>query len=176
MGGIGGGASGGASGPIAMTPEMEDSMKKQARADYARFLIGVFLAAPRPAQSLSQYEFSYDRELDAKDGKVDVVRVVGPDDFGIFILFDQKTHRPWMITYRQPAPRNPRNQSTIAGEAEEPKMMDLQLFFADHKQVNNVWLPHHIIKGTNGQMLEEWKIDKYKLNPDIKPNKFEKKK
>jgi len=25
-------------------------------------------------------------------------------------------------------------------------------------------------------MMEEWKISKYKLNPDIKPNKFEKKK
>src|SRR5262245_28622959 len=170
------GRPGGAGGPMAMTPEAEDAMKKQARADYARFLIGALLTTPGSAQDSSQFDFSYDREMEAKEGKVDVVRVTGPDDFAILLLFDQKTHRPWMVSYRQAAPRNPRNQATIADEAQEPKMMDVQLFFADHKQVNNVWLPHRIVKALNGQMTEEWKVSKYKLNPDIKPNRFEKKK
>lgn len=150
-------------------------MKKQARADYARFLIALLLATP----GSSQFEFSYDREMEAKEGKVDVLRVLGPDDFAMYLVFDQKTHRPWMVNYRQPAPRNQRNQATIVSEAEEPKtpaMMDVQLFFGDHKQVNNIWLPHHIVKAANGQMTEDWKIGKYKLNPNIKPNRFEKKK
>jgi len=159
-----------------MTPEMEDVMKKQARADYTRFLIATLLTTPGSAQGSSQFEFIYDREMEAKEGKADVVRVAGPDDFAMLMLFDQKTHRPWMVVYRQPAPLNPRNQATIVDEAKEPKVVDVQLFFSDHKQVNNVWLPHHIVKGSNGQMMEEWKISKYKLNPDIKPNKFEKKK
>ena len=173
----GGMPSGGAArGPIEMSPEMEDAMKKQTRADYARFLIAVLLSTPGSAQGSSQFEFIYDREMESKDGKADVVRVIGPDDFAMLLLFDQKTHRPWMAVYRQAAPRNPRNQSTIVDEAEAPKAIDVQLFFADHKLVNNVWLPHHIVKGSNGQMMEEWKIAKYKLNPEIKPNRFEKKK
>jgi hypothetical protein len=175
-GGMGGGMPGGGAGPIAMSPEAEEAIKKQARADYARFLISVLLAAPVSAQGSPQFDFSYDREMEAKEGKVDVLRVAGPDNFAMFLLFDQRTHRPWMLAYSQPAPRNPRNQATVADEAQEPKMMDVQLFFADHKQVNNLWLPHHIVKAANGQMMEEWKIGKYKLNPDIKPNKFEKKK
>src|SRR5262245_20035275 len=177
-GGMGGGMPGGAgaSGPIAITPEMEDAMKKQSRADYARFLIAVLLATPGSAQGSSQFEFVYDRETETKDGKADVVRVIGPEDFAMLMLFDQKTHRPWRVVYRQLAPISPRNQTTIVDEAKEPKVMDVQLFFADHKQVNNVWLPHHIVKGSNGQMMEEWKISKYKLNPDIKANRFEKKK
>jgi hypothetical protein len=176
-GGMGGGMpGGGASGPIAMAPEMENAMKKQTRADYMRFMIAVFLATPGSEQGSSQFEFFYDREMDAKDGKADVVRVIGPDDFAMLLLFDQKTHRPWMVVYRQPAPVNPRNQATIVDEAKEPKVVDVQLFFADHKQVNNVWLPHHITKGSNGQLMEDWKISKYKLNPDIKANRFEKKK
>ncbi len=184
MGGRGGGGRGGmgggmpgnrpgaASGPISMSPEAEDAMKRQARADYTRFLIAVLLATP----GSSPFEFSYDRETETKDGKVDVVRVLGADDFEMLMLFDQKTHRPWMVVYRQPAPRGPRNPQNADQEPSEPKMMDVQLFFADHKQVGNVWLPHRLVKATGGQMTEDWKVGKYKLNPGIKPNKFEKKK
>jgi hypothetical protein len=171
-GGMPGGAGGGASGPVAMSPEAEDAMKRQARADYTRFLIAVLLATP----GSSPFEFSFDRELEAREGKVDVLRVLGPDDFAMFLLFDQRTHRPWMVSYQQPAPRGPRNPQTGTDAAEEPKMMDIQLFFTDHKQVNNLWLPHRIVKGSNGRVMEEWKVSKYKLNPDIKPNRFEKKK
>jgi hypothetical protein len=173
-GGMGGEAPAGrdASGPVLMSPEVEDAMKRQARADYTRFLIATLLASP----GSSQFEFSYDREMEAKEGKVDVLRVLGPDNFQMLMLFDQKTHRPWMVVYRQMAPRGPRNPQNPDQEPSEPKMEDVQLFFADHKQVNNLYLPHHIVKGASGRMLEEWKVGKYKLNPDIKPNKFEKKK
>ena len=173
-GGMGGGMPSGreAGGPVSMSPEAEDAMKRQARADYTRFLVAVLLAAP----GSSQFEFNYDREMEAKEGKVDVLRVLGPDNFEMLMLFDQKTHRPWMAVYRQMAPRGPRNPQNADQEPSEPKTMDVQIFFTDHKQVNNLWLPHQIVKGANGQMLEEWKVSKYKLNPDIKPNKFEKKK
>jgi hypothetical protein len=175
-GGMGGGAPGNrpgaASGPVSMSPEAEDAMKRQARADYTRFLIAVLLATP----GSSPFEFSYDRETETKDGKVDVLRIIGPDDFAMLMLFDQKTHRPWMAVYRQPAPRGPRNPQNADQEPNEPRLVDVQLFFADHKQVGNVWLPHRLVKAAGGQMTEEWKVGKYKLNPDIKPNKFEKKK
>jgi hypothetical protein len=175
-GGMSDGRPGAGSGAIAMPPEAEAAMKKQARDEYTRFLIGMCLTTPGSAQGAAPYEFTYDRELEAKDGKVDVVRVSGPDDFAMFLLFDQKTHRPWMLNYRQAAQRNPRNQATIVDEVEEPKLIEAQLFLGDYKQVNNVWLPHHIVRVSNGQATEDWKIGKYKLNPDIKPNHFEKKK
>lgn len=171
-GGMGGGMPTGAGGPPSMSPEAEDAMKRQARADYTRFLIALLLATP----GSSPFEFSYDRETETKDGKVDVLRVIGPDDFAMLMLFDQKTHRPWMAVYRQPAPHGPRNPQNADQEPSGPKLVDVQLFFSDHKQVGNVWLPHRLVKAASGQMTEEWKVGKYKLNPDIKPNKFEKKK
>ncbi len=167
--GMGGQMPGGASAAISMSPEAEDAMKKQARADYLRFMIAVLLSTP----GSSQFEFSYDREMEATEGKVDVLKVQGPDDFSMLLLFDQRTRRPWMAVYQQPAQRGPRSS---ADASEEPKVMDVQLFFADHKQVGNVWLPHRIVKGASGRMLEQWKVSKYKLNPEIKPNRFEKKK
>ena len=81
-----------------------------------------------------------------------------------------------MLYYAAPAPRGTRRPQSAEEENEEPKMVEYQLFFSDHKQVGNVWLPHRIVKATGGQTVEEWKLTKYKLNPDLKPNRFEKKK
>src|SRR5262245_42229984 len=158
-----------------ISPEMEDLMKRETRGDFARFLIAVLLQAPD-----SRYEFSYDRQMDAKEGKVDVLKVFGPDEFASLLVIDQKTHRPSVMAYRAPAargPSNPRNSPTIVDEAPEgPKLVDYQLFFSEHKQFGNVWFPQRIVKSANGQMVEEWRLNKYKINPDIKPNRFEKKK
>ncbi len=140
------------------------------------FLLGVLLTAPTSAQ----LEFAYEREMETKDGKVDALKVTGSDGFAAWLVVDQKTHRPWMLNFRAPAMRGPRPSAqtpTDVREAEtQPQFVDVQVFFTDHKQVGNVWLPHQIVKASNGQMSEEWKISKYKLNPDLKPNRFEKKK
>ena len=50
----------------------------------------------------------------------------------------------------------------------------VQFVLADYRNVNGVWLPFHIIKAINGAPVDEWKIEKYKLNPDLKPKRFEK--
>ena len=157
-----------------MSPEAEDAMRREARADFARMVIGLLLIAP---QSASPFEFSYEKELDAKEGKADVLRVLGPEQFGMFLLFDQKTHRPWMLTWRAPAPRTgrPGDTPTDAEEA-EPRMIDYQLFFSDHKPEGGLQLPHRVARVVNGQVVEEWKLNKFKINPDLKPNRFEKKK
>ncbi len=161
----------GVMGPI--SPEAQAAMQRQLRADFNRFLVAVFLASA----GSSQFNYAFERELDAKEGnKVDALSVTGPDGFAVWLFVDQKTHRPSVVNYRAPAPRNPRNQNLNEDETGEPKMIDYQLFFADHKQVGNVWLPHRIVKTSEGRIIEEWKLSKYKLNPDLKPNKFEKKK
>jgi len=174
-GGRGGNDTGAQPGSRVMNDDSPET-QRQARADFARFMIAVLLAPP----DVSSFKFSYDREMDGKDGKLDVLSVMGTDGFGMYMMFDQKTHRPSMLYYAAPAPRvgrRPQNaQPNPDDENGEPKMAEYQLFFSDHKQVGNVWLPHRIVKATGGQMVEEWKLTKYKLNPDLKPAKFEKKK
>ncbi len=188
-GGMGGsrGGRGGAGGPMGMpggggggmmgsSPEDRAAMQRQVRADFNRYLVAVLLEYG----GSSQFNYSYEREMEAKDGKADAISVTGPDGFAIWLLVDQKTHRPRMVAYRAPAPRPPRNQQgnqpVDQDETGEPKMIDYQVFFTDHKQVGNVWLPHKIVKASEGRMIEELKLSKYKINPDLKPNKFEKKK
>lgn len=174
-GGMPGGRSPGMGGPggiVNASPEAQAAMERQVRADFNRFLVGVLLA---PGGS-SQFTYSFDREMETKEGKADLLGVMGPDGFAVLLLIDQKSHRPWMVNYRAPAPRGPRPQPAEQDETGEPKMIDVQVFFADHKQVGNVWLPHRIVKSTDGRIIEEWKVSKYKLNPEIKANRFEKKK
>ena len=174
-GGRGGNDTGAPAGNRIMNDNSPES-QRQARADFARFMIAVLLAPP----DVSSFKFSYDREMDGKEGKLDVLSVMGTDGFGMYMMFDQKTHRPSMLYYAAPAPRAARRPQNVQPNPDEengePKMAEYQLFLSDHKQVGNVWLPHRIVKATGGQMVEEWKLTKYKLNPDLKPAKFEKKK
>lgn len=176
-GGFGGGtgAPGGRGGggmrePI-LSPEAQALLQKQIKADYARFFMALLASAP----TASAFDFVYDRELDAKDGKLDVIKVSGTDEFVMWLMFNQKTHLPWMLLYRAEVPRVPRRPQNSDQEATEPAMLDYQIFFAEHKQFGNVMLPQKIVKAANGQMIEEWKLGKYKINPGIKEDKFNKK-
>lgn len=180
----GGGMPGGANGPGrsgrmpgmgTLSPEMEDQLKHAARADFARLLIAVLLATP----DATKFTFTYEKEVEGKDGKIDALRVIGPDDFVALLLLDQKSHRPAMLAYRALAPRSPRGAAQPSNPDEEafgPKLVDYQLYFSDHRPEGNLFVPHRIVKVSEGQMIEEWKLNKFKLNPDLKPNKFEKKK
>lgn len=167
-GGGGGNANGG------MLGEASPEIQKQIKEDYARYLVMMLGGA----SATPSFDYSYDRELDAKEGKVDVIRVTGKDDFVAWLMIDRATHRPRMLVYRALAPRQPRQQgTTIVGEGnDEPKVLDYQIYLGDYKQEGNIWMPHQIVRAANNQPQEEWKLTKVKLNPDIKANKFEKKK
>jgi hypothetical protein len=176
-GGRSGGRGGGMSGPSIgggmgrmsePTPEMEALMQARARGEYARLSAAWLLTAPASIP----LEFSYEQEILGKDGKADAVRITGADNLLMWLIVDQASHRPLMLTYREA--RQQRRPTTDAQEAErEPQMVEIQLYLSDYKQVNNVWLPHLIVKASNGQKIEEWKL-KYKLNPGLKAKLFEK--
>ena len=57
-------------------------------------------------------------------------------------------------------------------ESAPRKMVDYRVFFADYRDVNGVSLPHKISRGTAEKLTEEWEIKSYKVNPDIKPDRF----
>jgi hypothetical protein len=164
-GGVGGrgGAMGGLGGP---------GMEKMVRNEYNQMRLSWFLTPPPGLQ----VEYQFEREIAIKDGKADIVRVLGPDNFVMWLLINQTSHLPVGFVYRTMAPRPPQQQGvTDAREAQEPKLMDVQVFFEDYKAIGNVQMPHHITKISNGQMLEDLKISKIKLNEKLKDKKFEKK-
>ena len=170
-GGGGGGMSGGRGGGVPGGDFMNNpGMQRQVRNDYNQLMLAWLLTPPTNLP----VEYLYERDLDAKDGKVDVVRVTGPENFLMWLLLDQKTHRPAGYVYRTMQSQRPANV-TDAREATEPKPIDVQVFFADYKPEGNIQLPHQITKISNNQLLEEVKINKIKFNEKLKDKKFEKK-
>jgi hypothetical protein len=178
MGGPGGGGRGGGRGGDGQMGGMQEmnspEMQKQVRADFTRLLVAWLLTSP----ASSQVEFSYEQELELKEGKADALRVTGVDDFTMVLYVDQKMHRPVMLTYQALMPRRSaggRSNEESPERKREPELVDLQVYLSDYKSVGKVFLPHRVVSTSNGQTVQEWEFSKYKLNPDLKPKKFEKK-
>jgi hypothetical protein len=60
-------------------------------------------------------------------------------------------------------------------QMENAPVVENQLFYADFKKVDGVMLPHRFTRAVNGNPAEETAITKYKINPKIDLNDFQKK-
>ena len=56
--------------------------------------------------------------------------------------------------------------------ATPPKMIEYRMFFADYREVSGISLPHRITRSTGEKTTEEWEIKDYKVNPNIKADRF----
>jgi hypothetical protein len=172
-GGMGGPGMGGGSMNTVLSPEM----RRELHDEFSRLLVSLLLTAP----ASGPFDFTWEGEVPGKENqKADVLMVRGPEDFIMGLYIDQTTHRPLMIRYRAlmmapPRSREEAEKSRSDSETREAKPVDMQLYFEDYREVSKIRLPHRIIKTTGGQVTEEWKLSKYKINPDLKAKKFEKK-
>lgn len=148
---------------------LENRLKKE----LAAFHLVWLAAAPETFPLL----FNFAETLQTANGPVEAIEITGADEFAARLFLDQRTMLPSMISYRDfvfPSAGYVVSASAdaIPGEAQE---IAVQLLFSDFRLVNGVMLPHQIVKAINGAMVSEWKIEKYKLNTDLKPKRFEKK-
>jgi hypothetical protein len=56
-----------------------------------------------------------------------------------------------------------------------PEPSDVSLYLADFQKVDGVMLPHRLTQSIDGKTVDEWTIEKIKVNPAIKADLFEKK-
>jgi len=56
-----------------------------------------------------------------------------------------------------------------------PAPSTVNLFLADYKEVGGVKIPHRLTQSIDGKPVEEWTIEKAKVNPELKADFFEKK-
>jgi outer membrane lipoprotein-sorting protein len=210
-GGPGGGGGGG--GRMAMLggggggnpndPQMQERMRNNQRAEFARMMLGLLLITP----SSFPVEFSYLGEAKSPDGVADAIVAKGPGDFKLVLYFDQKNHNLLMMSYkgkqfsqmmRRGGPGGgPGGQNRQAGQGEQrPQLtpeeiekirkereeaiaklpeVEFRWAFGDYKNVNGLNLPHRLTKSEAGKPNEELEISKYKVNPKLSPDKFIKK-
>jgi hypothetical protein len=169
-------------------PQAQAAQARNLRREFARLLIGWLLQSP---SSLSA-EFSYAGEAETKDGKADAIDVKGADGFSARLFLDKQTHKPLMMSYRASQPRAGMIMRTLQGSPEEaekrrkeiqeeaqrqpsdPPLVDVEVYFSDHRAVDGLLLPHRITRATGGQFSEEWEIKKFKVNPSLKATDFKK--
>jgi hypothetical protein len=167
-------------------PQAAAAQEQAIRAEFARLLLGFLLTT----SSSFPLDFKFAGEAEASDGRADAIDVTGPNNFAARLFLDQKTHRPLMLTYRGRPPRiqmrtmsgPPASREELekrAREAEEQAAgapeVEYQLRYDDYRPVDGLVLPHSISRAIDGAANEELALSKIKLNPTIKPEKFEKK-
>ena len=56
-----------------------------------------------------------------------------------------------------------------------PEPSQMTMYLADFKKVDGVMLPHRVTIAADGKPVEEWTIEKLKVNPSVKADLFDKK-
>ena len=56
-----------------------------------------------------------------------------------------------------------------------PTPSTFTLYLSEYKRVDGVMLPHRLTQAVDGKTVEEWTIEKVKINPPVKADLFEKK-
>ena len=139
---------------------------------------------------------------EAPEGKADVVEVKNEAGQAVRLFVDQQTHMPLMLQYMEVRPRinmiggpggRPGGGSPAAGAPSDgqrpnpeevrrrmesmppPAPSQMTLYLADFKKVDGVMLPHRLTQATDGKPVEEWTLEKVKVNPTVKADLFEKK-
>jgi hypothetical protein len=126
---------------------------------------------------------AYAGEAEAEDGKADVIDVTPLGGTAMKLFIDQATHLPLMVSYEGVLPRmmvarsgqRPTPEEIEKMRSEPPQKALFEVRYSDYKKVDGVLLPHLVTTGANGNVTEEWTIDKFKLNPALKPESFVKK-
>jgi hypothetical protein len=76
-----------------------------------------------------------------------------------------------------PPPMTPEEVQKRVAEMQRnpPQLGTFAMHLGDYKKVDGIMLPHRIETSLDGEPNEEWTVEKYKVNPQIKPDTWEKK-
>ena len=169
------------------TPQGREMANRASRAELLRVWLGCLLMPPAAAG----LQFNFAGEAEAEDGKADVLEVKSADGFAARLFIDQKSHHPLMLTYQGRQPRMMMAQSTsgppseeemqkrikeIEAQAAKAATVEFQMRFSEYREEGGISFPHRISKSQGDQISEEWELTKFKLNPSLKADRFEKKK
>jgi hypothetical protein len=170
------------------TPQGRALATRASRAELLRIWLGCLLTPPASAG----LQYSFAGEAEAADGKANVLEVKGADGFAARLFLDQKSHRTLLLTYQGRKPRmmmtqaqagGPRNEEEIQRRIKEAEaqaaaqgLVEFQMRFSDFREEGGLTFPHRITKGSDDEVNEEWELTKFKLNPPLKAEKFEKNK
>lgn len=174
---------------------MAEARTRRLKAERQRWMLSLLLQCDETP--------AYAGVAESADGKADVLEVKDERGQPVRLFLDQATHLPLMLSFQEIRPRmmmggpggpgggrgGPGGRGPGAGgpppdreemrrrlEAEGPPAPSaVSMYLADYRRVDGVMLPHRITQSVDGQPVDEWTIEKVKVNPSVKPDLFEKK-
>jgi hypothetical protein len=139
---------------------------------------------------------------ESPDGKADILETKEETGRTLRLFIDQATHLPLMVQYQDPKPmvmiaggpggpggRGPGGPGGGAAmmtpeeaqkRAEElrknpPPLGNFAMHLGDYKKVDGLTLPHRFEVSIDGEPNEEWTVERYRVNANVKADLFEKK-
>jgi hypothetical protein len=192
MGPGGPGGPGGQGGVL--TPEqIEQQRARRMKSELQRWTVALFADSARP--------FTDAGVAESPDGKADVLETTDEAGRAVRLFVDQATHLPLMLQYQEIRPRimmagpgGPGRGRGAGGPGggQRPSEEEMQrrieefrkqgppppsafsMHLSDYKKVDGVMLPHKVDVSIEGEPNEAWTIEKYRVNPSIKAQEFEK--
>jgi hypothetical protein len=185
---------GGPGGAQQPTPEeMEAMLRNSYRKEFTRYLLAIMMMPPADFA----VEYKYAGESDVEGAQAEVIEVTGPEKFAIRIFFDKQTHLPLLLSYRgikprvmtmfnRPTDKTVKVEDAVKHAKEEadkkmaaepaPKQEEVDFFIrvTDYKKASGLMLPHKLTFLTETEVSEEFQISKYQVNPQFKPERFQK--
>ncbi|MDP2320572.1 MAG: hypothetical protein Q8O42_14685 [Acidobacteriota bacterium] len=188
--GPGPGGPGGPGGPAMTEEQMNEARVRRARVQLHRWMAALVAEGPAAWTDAGIAE--------SPDGKADILETKEETGRVLRLFIDQATHLPLMVQYQDPKPmvmiaggpggpgRGPggpppqMTQEEMQKRAEEmrknpPALGLYAMHLGDYKKVDGIMLPHKIDVSLDGQPNEEWTVEKYRVNPTIKADTWEKK-
>jgi hypothetical protein len=201
-GGGGGQRGGGGGGPMAMFGGGGADQAQRVRGDMLRFALGI-VSAPDALPGVTFSYMGTAQSKDGGEADVLGVKSEGLDAklfvdkkthlplMVTYMARDMTRLRPPRPNQADQPPADPKEtdeerQKRVAAEMQKRReearkqyenapLVENQLFYADYKKVDGVMLPHRFTRAVNGNPAEETEIKKYKINPKIDLNDFQKK-
>lgn len=179
-----------------LTPEqIAEQRLRRAKIELQRWTVALFADSSQP--------FTDGGVAESPDGKADVLETKDEAGRPVKLFIDQATHLPLMVHYMEIRPRvmmmggpggpgGRRGPGAGPGGGQRPSEEEMRqrmeemrkqgppqpsqfaMHLTDYKKVDGVMLPHRISVSIEGEASEEWTIEKFRVNPNVKASDFDK--
>jgi hypothetical protein len=193
------------SAPAQPTPEqLEEARVRRMKIQLSRYLSALFVEGPQTWVDAGTAESPDGKAeiLEAKEENGRMIRLFIDQATHLPLMVQYQDPKPVIMTQMGPGGPGgpgrggpggpgggavvrgpggpPMSQEEIQKRMEEmrrtpPQMGTYAMHLADYKKVDGVMLPHKIETSLDGEPNEEWTIEKYRVNPSVKADTWEKK-
>ena len=130
----------------------ENTMAARQRAFTQAFVLYMIAFTLSPP-SRYPMTWTYGQQVESPGGHADGLIGRGSNGFVVHLFLDTKTHQPVMIQYKDGA-------------------RDMQLWLNDRRAEDGILFPHAFVWQVDGNPIEEFHLQKFKINPKLNPSIF----